>query len=96
MSAVQNEAEGVKDVTVEWDGHSYTVPASLDLLDLEELERVVDGTILEMVRTLLGPEQWAQLKQRSKGKPHQFGELRDAISAAMGESEPGESSASSD
>lgn len=94
--SIQNEAQGVLNVSVEWGGHSYTVPASLDLLDLDELERLVDGTLLEEVRVLLGAEQWALLKQRSKGKPHQFVELRTAISDAMGAAGSGESSASSD
>ena len=95
-SAAQNEAQGVKTVEVEWDGHKYTVPASLDLIDLDVLEQFIDGNVLTFVREMLGPEQWAALKGRQAGKPHRFAELREAISEAMGESEPGESSASSD
>lgn len=94
--ATQNEAQGVLKVSVEWDGLTYTVPASLDLLDMDELERLVEGTLLEEVRILLGAEQWALLKQRSKGQPHRFVELRSAISDAMGSAGSGESSASSD
>lgn len=92
----KNEALGVKTVEVEWDGHAYTVPASLDLVDPDAFEVIVEGSVLDVVRALLGAEQWALWKERGRGKPHRFGEFRDAIWRAMGDSEPGESSASSD
>lgn len=94
--AAKNEATGVKVVEVEWDGHTYEVPASLDLIDPDTLEQVVEGTALGFVRALLGPDQWAAWKERGSGKPHRFPEFRDAITEAMGSGDMGESQASSD
>lgn len=93
--AAQNEVEQVETVEFEWDGFTYTVPASLDLIDIDTLEQLVDGNALTVVRALLGPQQWQVLKDRARGKQHNFAELRAAIDAAMGQ-DTGESSASSD
>lgn len=93
--AARNEAEGVATVEVEWDGFTYTVPASLDRVDIDVLEQLVDGNALTLVRALFGPAQWDLLKQRTRGKDHRFAELREAIDLAMGQ-DTGESSASAD
>lgn len=95
-SAAQVEAEDPagSTVTVEWDGHTYEVPGSLDDVDLDAIEAYADGNAMLFIRAVLG-EQWDLLKERGRGKPHRFGELRNAIGAAMGYADEGESTASS-
>lgn len=94
MSA-KKEAEGVTEAEFEWDGNTYTVPASLDLLDLDALEAVVDGNAIAGLRALLGPAQWALLKKREAGRPHRFVEINAAVLAVIGDPS-GESEPSSD
>ena len=96
-SPVQAEAEDPagSSAPVMWDGHTYSVPASLDDVDLDALEALADGNALGFARGCLGPDQWQLLKERSRGKPHRFAELRNEIAKAMGFVDEGESEASS-
>lgn len=82
-------------VDVEWDGHAYKVPASLDDMDLDAVEAFTDGNALQFVRAALGPDQWALLKERGRGRPHRFPEFRERVAVAMGFGGEGESEASS-
>lgn len=65
-----------------FDGVKYTVDNTMDW-DLDVLEAVEDDKIVTIVRTLLGPEQWAKFKS----KPRKVADLNDlfqAIAKAVG------------
>ncbi|GAA1470232.1 hypothetical protein NE857_05545 [Nocardiopsis exhalans] len=64
VEAVQAEAtasEAPKKLTLH--GSEYLLPASSDQWPLAALEGFEEGKIVAALRSLLGPEQWARLKE---------------------------------
>lgn len=95
-SPVQAEAEDPagSSAPVMWDGHTYSVPASLDDVDLGALEALADGARWGSPAGASAPTSGSS-SRNGRGKPHRFAELRNEIAKAMGFVDEGESEASS-
>lgn len=80
----QVEVDGDETVTLEWGGHTYEVPASLEDCDIEVLEAFEAGKAAAAVSGVLGRAQWAQLKARSKPKVRDLADLMDKVAEVYG------------
>lgn len=78
-NAAKAEAQGTE-VTFEYGGNTYTIQRDLDLDTMEFME---DGKIVAAIRGLLGPDQYAVLKE-SKPKASDISDFMAAATAAMG------------
>lgn len=81
--AAQAEAEGDGTLTVEWEGHEFTIPASADDWSARTTLAFEEGKAVSGVRGILGTKQFASLME---GDPNnrQIGELYDLIAEVMG------------
>lgn len=87
--APQREAEGDQEVTVEWRGDTFSVPADGDDWPAEASIAFETGAAINGVRLLLGPRQWA-LVAKHKPTTRDVGELFQLIGEAMGMESTGE------
>lgn len=79
------EAEVTGDsLSVEWDGHTYEIPSSLDDCDIEVIEAIESGRSAAMVAGVFGAVQWRQLKARSRPKGRDLDVLCDLVADAYG------------
>lgn len=83
-------------VDVAWRTHTFTVPTQAGWT-ADVWEALEDGKFVAVLRALLGPQQWTAFKADSP-RPvlADMSALTDAIAAASGFGDAGESSASSD
>lgn len=65
----QVEAEGDEDVVVEYAGHEYTFPASLDLADMGVVEAVDDQKMSYAIRGLLSEEDYEFFQRQGRLLP---------------------------
>lgn len=80
-NTVKAEATKAK-ASFTFDGVKYSVDSTMDW-DLEVLEAVEDDKIVTIVRTLMGPEQWAKFKAKPR-KVADLNALFEAIAKAVG------------
>lgn len=67
----QIEAEETETVDVEWEGITFTIPASLDELDLDALAAFEAGKSAIAIRAVLGETSYARMRrefQQSHGR----------------------------
>ena len=64
-TAVQNEAEGVEEVSVSWRDLTFTFPADTDDWPVEALEAFEQGKAATAIRALAGPKAWVEFKKRN-------------------------------
>lgn len=83
MGPVEAEATGVESVEVEYAGHTYEMPGSLDDCDADVLEAIDAQKLSVAIRALLGPAQYAAFKA-GKPKVRDFGGLFDAYAERIG------------
>jgi len=74
------------DPTIElvWDGRTYLIPPSMDECTMETFEANERGNIALLVASVLGEEQWADLKKNSKPKARERFDIARAIAKAWG------------
>lgn len=65
-SAVEAEAVGADEITVEYGGHDYTVPATVDDWSIDALEAAERGSPSGVLREVLGNEQYRAFKLRHR------------------------------
>lgn len=63
-TAGEREAVGDEWATIELDGHTYTIPASAEHLDLDVLEAFENGKTIAALKGTFGPQQWSKLEHR--------------------------------
>lgn len=80
--------------TVEFRGHTFTVPRDLDDMSVDFMESVEEGKTVGIVRGALGPRQWRQVRTMNLTM-RELAPLADKIAAALGFADSGESPASS-
>lgn len=61
----QVEADGDETVTVQYAGHTYTMPSNFDDLDGDFLDSYETGRVSGSLKSLLGKDQWATFKATS-------------------------------
>jgi len=87
--AAQIEAEAPTEVTVEWRGQEFTIPATLDDCSVDTLEAFENGKATAAIRGILGDKAYSSLKRKHKLNVRDFSEFSEIIARAMG-MEPGE------
>lgn len=90
----QAEARGESTATLEFRGETFTVPTEYDDFSLDFIEALEDGRTIGIVRGALGDAQWRVVKSMDL-KARDLAPLADAIAAAMGFTDAGNSTASS-
>ena len=81
MTAAKSEAKKRNHFFV-YDGEKYEVAPTSEW-DLDVLEAVEDDKAIAIVRSLLGPEQWAKFKSKPR-KVDDLNKLFQAIAKAVG------------
>lgn len=81
MAAAKQEAKK-QNHTFIFDGEKYTVPPTSEW-DLDVLEAVEDDKAIAIVRSLLGPVQWAKFKTKPR-KVEDLTALFEALAKAVG------------
>ena len=66
-TAAEAEATGV-DLTVEWDGFTIVLPASVDDWEIDALEAFETGRVATAVRGLLGSRRYDELRRDYQAK----------------------------
>lgn len=89
-TAVQAEADGDPTVDVEWEGLTFTVPASVDDWPIAALDHYEMDRGLAFLRELLGAKQFAQFTAGGNRKARDANSLAAAIQKKAGYGEPGE------
>ncbi|MEC3894818.1 MULTISPECIES: Rossmann-fold NAD(P)-binding domain-containing protein [Nocardiopsis] len=90
MTAVRDEATDTGEAkTLSLRGADYSVPASSDAWPLGALEGFEEGRIVAALRSLLGPEQWARLKEEG-ATLGDLNTLAEQIAGVYGFESPGE------
>lgn len=88
--AVRDEAqESSEPKKLTLDGAEYVLPASSDQWPLAALEGFEEGKIVAALRSLLGPQQWARLKE-SGATLSDLNTLAEQIAGVYGFESPGE------
>ena len=82
------EATAADTVTVEYGGHDYTVPASVDDWPIDALEAAEKGSPTGVLGRVLGAEQYAAFKARN-GKVRDLRAMSERIAEASGFNELG-------
>lgn len=82
--AAQAEAEGTTTLTIEWRGHQFTIPASIEDASVDTLEAFENGKAVAAVRGILGPEQFASFKAKHSPTVRDLQSLMEPIAKAMG------------
>lgn len=72
-------------VTFTYDGHTYTVKADA-LDDVETMAAFEEGKILLVVKTILGPAQWAVFVSKKRTVSKDLSDFTNALFAALGTS----------
>jgi len=88
-TAAQREAEAPTEVTLEWRGQSFTIPATLDDCTIDTLEAFENGKAVAAVRGILGDKAFSAFKRKHKPSVRDFNDFSTVIAEAMGMS-PGE------
>jgi hypothetical protein len=88
------EAHGETTATVEFRGETFVVSTEMDDMSVDFLESLEEGKTIGMIRGALGSAQWRTVRAMDL-KARDLVPLSDAIAAAMGFGEAGESTASS-
>ena len=84
MSEAARKAEAGGNVgTVEFRGHTFTVPLEHDDFTVDFLESVEDGKTIGIVRGALGPNQWRTVKAMGL-TARELTPLMEGIAEAMG------------
>lgn len=63
-NVVEAEAKGIETMTLEYGGHGYQIPATVDDWPIEALEAAEAGLPSALMRGVLGPAQYAAFKAR--------------------------------
>lgn len=63
-NVVEAEAKGIETMTLEYGGHGYEIPATVDDWPIEALEAAEAGLPSALMRGVLGPAQYAAFKAR--------------------------------
>lgn len=87
--AAQIEAEAATEVTIEWRGQSFTIPATLDDCDVDTLEAFENGKAIGAIKGLLGDKAYSAFKRKHKPNVRDLKEFMAVVAEAMG-MEPGE------
>lgn len=64
--AVEAEATGAATVGISFDGHTYTIPASIDDADINVIRAFEQGHATVFVAELMGADQFALLERRHR------------------------------
>ncbi|WP_435112020.1 hypothetical protein [Nocardiopsis synnemataformans] len=75
---------------ITWRGQTYSVPPSAEEWSIEVAEAFEDGRVIQAVRGILGPDQWASMKAKLKPKVKDLNELAELIGQTYGFESPGE------
>lgn len=67
-SAAQVEADGDTEVELEWEGHTYKIPASFEDLDIDVIRAFEKRHAIAVVEGVFGSEQFALLERRTRAK----------------------------
>lgn len=92
----RNDAEKIPEVTVTWDGFTFTVPAEIDDWNADTMKAFEDGKAINAVQRLLGPRQSNSLADHirtSTGRAprvREYGAVMEAIAKALGFASAGE------
>ncbi|AXH50478.1 tail assembly chaperone [Gordonia phage Ruthy] len=87
-SAVEAEAIGADTITVEYEGHRYTVPASVEDWSIDTLEAAENGAPTGVLRGVLGDDQYAVFKTRHP-KVRNLKEMSQKVANVSGFNETG-------
>lgn len=88
--AAQNEAEGVENVDLDWEGITITIPVSVDEWDIDTLEAFETGKAATGIRALIGSARYDAVKAEfakahgRKFKVKDAASLMDAVAVACG------------
>ena len=85
MSAIKNEAQDAT-ITVEFRGHSYTLPANLNEADGDVLECYENDKPISALKALLGDQQFASYKDREKPRVKDHLEFMEVCFKSLGTS----------
>lgn len=88
MEPTQIEATNAESVDVDYEGNTYTFPASLDEADGDVIDAIDEQKMSRALRGLLG-DQWSTFKA-TKPKVKDYGGLFDAYAKRIGLSSSGE------
>lgn len=78
----QLEAEGIEEVKVEYKGHVYVFPASLEDAPLKVTRAIEDQKLTYAIEHLLGEEQWGEFFEWASNKD--AADLFNGYAAAIG------------
>ena len=87
--ALQAEAQAAEDVEVEFQDHTWVLPATLDEADGDVLDAIDEMKLSHALRGLMGDEQWDKFKA-TKPKVKDYGALFDAYANTIGLGSVGE------
>jgi hypothetical protein len=87
--AAQLEAEGAEEVTIEYGGRSYVMPASLDEADGDVIDALDDQHVSYVLQALLGKDQWKAFK-KTKPKVRDYNDLFSVYAEQIGLDTTGE------
>ncbi|MDO3058476.1 MULTISPECIES: hypothetical protein [Mycobacteriaceae] len=65
-SAAEAEAKGIETMTLEFGGHGYEIPSTVDGWPIDALEAAEAGLPSALMRSVLGPAQYAAFKARHR------------------------------
>ncbi len=77
------EASGDATMSIEYEGDTYTVPATVDDWDIEALEAAERGQPAALLNAVLGPAQYAAFK-RAHPKVRDLRLMSDRVAGASG------------
>lgn len=83
VTAPEAEAKGIETMTLEFGGHDYLIPATVDDWSIDALEAAEAGLPSRLLKDVLGPAQYAAFKVRHN-TVKDLRALSDAIAAASG------------
>ncbi|QIN93604.1 tail assembly chaperone [Gordonia phage DumpsterDude] len=87
-SAVEAEAIGADTITVDYEGHQYTVPASVEDWSIDTLEAAEKGAPTGVLRGVLGDDQYEVFKTRHP-KVRNLKEMSQKVANVSGFNETG-------
>jgi hypothetical protein len=96
LDPAEAEATGEETVEVTFEGHTYTIPASVDDVDIEVIRAFERNAGMAIVDGLLGQDQMALLERRHRSRhagkftSSAMKPLIDDIARALGFTDPGE------
>lgn len=88
--AVKAEIEEASTVEIEWDGKTWTIPASPDHWSALALQALEQGKPMTFLENVLGRQQWGKFTRGKRSSAGDASELTSLVYGAYGEDEPGE------